>query len=84
MMDEDMQEALSIQYATSCRVAVLASGRWAIWAGDEPPIIASSLDPEALRQLILSVQAEADQSRAAERLGRETGSTSKSVEELGL
>ncbi len=83
-MGEDLQEALSIQYASQCRVAVLASGRWAIWLGGGPPIICDNFEPEQMKKLIAGAQQADDLARAERRRGVVNQVVDGDLEELGL
>lgn len=69
-LDADMREASSIRYGVWLRLAVLDSGRWAVYHGTEPETgaketgvieIFNQLDLEYLKSLSLNEQARAEE-----------------------
>lgn len=67
-LDEDWQEALSLAYAVQTRVAILASGRWAVWIAGQPPIIQDNFEPDQMARLIRGAQVAAQLQREAFRV----------------
>lgn len=74
---EDLQEANSIRYGVWVRVAVLSSGRWAVYHDSEPETgaketgvieVFEALDPEYLRTLSINEQAKAEERHQAHRI----------------
>lgn len=94
-MSPDEQEARSCRYVVGLRLALLSSGNWAVWSGDQGPEIMSTLDEGWLRSCGEAERAARDQfdkdwdtgevDLGAEDLGRSrTLQAEMTVEDLGL